>query len=134
MRDDYEQFRAAGGDVAVVGMGWAELAAKFKQQFALPFPVLVDVEQKAYRAFGVPRGSIWAFAGPTMWWRLFVSLLRYGTSLPSADVFQMPGAFVVDTQGIVRFAHYFRTSSDYPKNEQILAVLEEIGKKGSSGN
>ncbi len=39
----------------------------------------------------------------------------------------MPGTFVVDETGIVRFAHRNRHVADPPRNQAILEAVERIG-------
>jgi len=38
---------------------------------------------------------------------------------------QMPGAFVVDTDGVVLLAHRSATIADTPTTEQLLGALDE---------
>jgi hypothetical protein len=35
----------------------------------------------------------------------------------------MPGMFVIETDGRVRFAHYSKNISDYPSDATLLAAL-----------
>jgi peroxiredoxin len=39
---------------------------------------------------------------------------------------QMPGTFVIDTEGVVRMAHRNRHIADTPRNQQILQVLSNL--------
>jgi hypothetical protein len=39
------------------------------------------------------------------------------------NVMQMPGAFVVDTKGVIRLAHRSATIADNPTTDQLLAPL-----------
>jgi peroxiredoxin Q/BCP len=41
---------------------------------------------------------------------------------------RMPALLVIDKQQKIRYAHYGDSMSDIPRNESILAVLEELNK------
>jgi peroxiredoxin len=38
----------------------------------------------------------------------------------------MPGTFVIDRQGVIRYAHRNRDVSDNPSNQEILDALEPL--------
>lgn len=42
---------------------------------------------------------------------------------------RMPAILVVDAKQIIRYAHYGDSMSDIPRNEEILAILEELNKE-----
>lgn len=39
------------------------------------------------------------------------------------DVFQMPGTFIIDASGVVRYARYARNSGDHPRLQELLDAL-----------
>ena len=45
------------------------------------------------------------------------------------DVMQMPGTFVIDTSGIIRYAHRNRDVTDNPSNDAVLAALRDMTRK-----
>ena len=123
VRRDYPRFVEAGGGIAIVTMGSPEQASGFRQRLALPFPVLADPDRQAYRAFHLGRGGVLQIAGPRVWLPGIKALFRGGAGKPIGDVRQMPGAFVIDRQGLVRFSHYARHSADYPSHEEMIAAV-----------
>lgn len=42
---------------------------------------------------------------------------------------RMPALFVLDRQGIIRFAHYGDSMEDIPENEPVLQVLDAINQE-----
>ena len=42
---------------------------------------------------------------------------------------RMPAVLVIDAQQIIRYAYYGNSMSDIPRNEEILAILEELNKE-----
>ena len=128
MRDDRERFEAAGANVVLIGLGAPEQAERFCVRWRLRFDCLTSPDRSAHRAFGLRRGTLNQLAGPRVWlpW-----LRNQVTGKPQGrfgqgDVAQLPGTFVVDTGGIVRFAHVGRRSSHYPPNYDVLATLGSL--------
>ena len=44
------------------------------------------------------------------------------------DAFQMPGTFIIDTAGTVRYARYAKHSGDHPLVSEIVEALRATGK------
>ncbi len=126
MQEDLPRFVEAGGQVAVVTLGTAEQAAAFFPEPDLAMTVLADPGQEAYRAFGLDQGSLWQIAGPKVWAPSIKAMFRGGIGKPTGDVRQLPGAFVVDRQGVVRFVHRAAHQADRPDHAAMLAVLRRI--------
>ena len=42
---------------------------------------------------------------------------------------RMPAILVIDAQQTIQYAHYGDSMSDIPRNEEILAQLEELNKE-----
>lgn len=43
------------------------------------------------------------------------------------DVFQMPGTFIIDSEGIVRYARYSRHVADHPPTADLITALGTLG-------
>ena len=130
LRDDRERLEATGATVVLVGQGGAGRAAEFCSHKHVPFECLADPRKNGYRAFGLRRGSWREFTGPQMLGRYVRANLNKQTrqgAIIGRDVRQMPGTFVVDTAGVVRYAHRNRDSADNPPNEEVLEALGAIG-------
>lgn len=128
VRDDYARFVDAGGDVAVVTMGSPEQTAAFRERNQLPFVCLADPDRKAYTAFHVPRGTTAQVLGPGVWGGGLKAVLRAGVGKPIGDVMQLHASFVVDTEGIVRYAHLPKNSADRPTNDELITALEPFSR------
>ena len=123
VREDYERFLQAGGDVAVVTMGSAAQTAAFRQRNRLPFLCLADPQRVAYKAFGVPLATIGQVAGPAVWRGGLKAVLRAGFGKPVGDVLQLHGSFIIDRAGILRFIHIPQHSADRPTNDELISQL-----------
>jgi thioredoxin-dependent peroxiredoxin len=126
MRNDREQFERAGMEVVLVGHGGPEDARRFVEARPVPFRVLVDPSRAAYERYGLKRGSISQVFGPQCVAPMVKAALQpqCRQGLPNGgNVMQMPGAFVVDTSGVVLLAHRSATIGDTPTTAQLLSAL-----------
>jgi peroxiredoxin len=126
LRNDRERFERAGMDVVLVGHGGPEDARRFVEARPVPFRVLVDPSRAAYERYGLKRGTIPQVFGPQCVAPMVRAALQPDCrqGLPNGgNVMQMPGAFVVDTAGVILLARRSETIADNPTTEQLLAAL-----------
>ena len=105
LRHDHSQFVARDVEVVVVGPEDAPAFAAYWQKESLPFVGLPD-----------PKHSV---------------LKRYGQEVKLFKFGRMPAQVLIDKAGIARFVHYGHSMSDIPKNEEILALADEINSQPS---
>ena len=101
LRQDYPEF--AKRDAVVIAIG-PEDEASFTHwwlKHKMPFIGIPDSEHKVADLYGQQ-----------------VKVLRLG---------RMPELVVVDKQGNMRFKHQGQAMSDIPSNEEVLALLDELG-------
>ena len=131
MRDDRERFEEAGATVVLIGLGTPDQAGWFREQWDLPFEVVVAPDRSAHKAFGLRRGNYNQVTGPAVWMPWLKNQLKGKPQKAwggMGDVAQLPGTFVVDAAGIVRYAHRGRRSNDIAPNDEVLAAVAEIGR------
>jgi peroxiredoxin len=135
VRGDRSKFARAGARVVLVGLGSHERAKWFCDDREIPFVCAADPDVSAHRAYGLKRGSLRQVMGPQVYFRWSKARLLSDMPFPSAklgeDVMQMPGTFVIDTGGIVRFAYRNRDVTDNPSNEVVLGALRELGRRSA---
>jgi peroxiredoxin len=100
LRQDYPQFIARDMEVVVVGPEDARAFAAYWQKESLPFIGLPDPTHSVLKLYGQE-----------------VNLFKLG---------RMPAQVLIDKAGVARFVHYGHSMSDIPKNEEILALGDEI--------
>jgi hypothetical protein len=132
MQTHADEIAARGARVVAIGQGGGDYAAEFCASLGAGFTCLGDPERAAYRAFSLPRGSVWSVVvkGLLDDPRLGFSRLRRasvrGSLLPQTDVLQLPGVAIVDRAGRVRFMHRAKTSDDLPANAALLEALDSL--------
>ena len=107
LRQDYAEFVARDIEVVVVGPENATSFANYWRRESLPFIGLPDPKHSVLKLYGQE-----------------VNLLKLG---------RMPAQVLVDKAGVARFAHYGRSMSDIPKNEEILALVEGMDAAADPG-
>ena len=128
MRDDWDRFEAAGASVGVIGLGRPDQAKSFCERRRVPFACLTSPDGTAHRAYGLRRGSLNQLAGPRVWLSGIRNTFkgnpqgRFGQGDPA----RLPGTFVVDTSGRIRYGHRGRWSDDNPGNDEVLAALAAV--------
>ncbi len=135
LRNEHDRIRDAGATVGLIGHGDPEAAIGFASSKALPFPLLLDRDRGAYRAYGLVQGKAMQVLSPRValpWIKAELSPETRQRGLRGGSFLQMPGTFVIDTSGVVqarggrvRMAHRNRNFADAPSIERLLEALAE---------
>ena len=112
-------------NLALVHMGEenADTAAFFDRYGLGDVPRFSDPDAKLYRAYELGRGRVGQLFGRGVWWRGFVAAIvnRHGVGKLGGDGFQMPGAFVIHRDEIIR-EYRHDTAASRPAYEKLLCV------------
>ena len=135
MRREKDRFYELGARVVLVGLGSPEESAAFKARFEVPFPLIADPQKKLFDAFGLKRGSFASLLTPAMAARGIMAMVikGHGIGAPVGDVRQLPGVFVIDTAGRIRFSHFAVHAADHPDAEVLLKALRVAEEGDGSG-
>jgi hypothetical protein len=121
--------RAGGTAVFVVHDPPERVRAGLLHDLDLPWPVLVDLDRVAYRAWGLRRAAIrTVWLDPRVWAR-YGRLLLGGQRLRrlGSDTLQLGGDFVVDPEGVVTWARP-QHADDRPPVGVLLDELERAAR------
>lgn len=128
MRHAHGRFVDAGGTVVAVGQGTPKHAADFVAELNLPYPVLADPARRAYATYDLMEGDAKAFLNGETGRAIVRALVGgAGGGRVVGNVRQLPGAFLIDGSGTVRYARPGRHASDTPSSEELLIALTGIG-------
>ena len=129
MRREEKAFDQLGARVVLVGLGSVEETAAFKKRFKVPFTMIADPEKRLFKAFRLKQASTGSLVSAKMIFKGLKSMTKGHTmGIPQGDVRQLPGVFIIDTAGRVRFSHYAATPADHP---QPHALLDELRKEAA---
>ena len=102
LRQDYSKFVARDIEVVVVGPEDATAFADYFVKESLPFIGLPDPTASVLKLYGQE-----------------VNLFKLG---------RMPAQVLIDKAGMARYVHYGHNMTDIPKNEELLALGDEINQ------
>lgn len=121
-----DELERRGAAVLVVSFGAPAAVDDFRVRTRLPFPIAADPDRRAYRAYGMLRGTAWRIWHPRTLWR-YVQLRLAGTRLQrpadGEDLHQLGGDFVIDGSSILRFCHASARPDDRPSVATLLTAL-----------
>ena len=126
MRDRYDEIKAKGAEVVVIGQGWPAMAADFKAKRKLPFTLLVDQERATYKALELKRASALEIFGPQVIARGTLSFVKghlQGMAPEGTSLRQLGGSVVVDRGGKVLLTQRSDDASDNISVDEILSAL-----------
>jgi len=114
-----------GAGVLVLTFDLERRARALYRSGEIPFPVLLDPGRKVYAAYRLER-SLWRCLRPNVTWFYFKKLLRgQGYSRVTVDPTQLGGDFIIDRDGVIRYAYYSYDPTDRPTVEQIVCALSD---------
>lgn len=129
LHDAESAFQERGVDVALVGQGSTSSAIAFTGPRRLRFTLYLDTERSAYRAFGLTAGGAGQLVGPSVaasWVQTHARREGLQKGLQGGSFRQMPGTFIVDQIGILRFVHRNSNVAADPSIEVLLRALDDL--------
>ena len=115
LRRQKDAFDRLGAAVVLVGLGNVQQTAEFKERFDVPFPMIADPEKRLFEAFHLKRTSAGALISAKMVFRGATAVAKgHGIGVPKGDVRQLPGVFIIDTNGRILFSHHASGPADHP--------------------
>lgn len=124
LRSNAARIDALGVEMVLIGQGSPAETKQFVARHRWPWRSLSDESRAAFRAFGLLRAKPLEVAGPAvMAAGMAAAIGGHFASRPVGDVMQMPGLFVVDTAGTVRYAHRFRHIADHPGAARLADIV-----------
>lgn len=100
MRDDIDQFTAAGASVIAIAPESTESIGRFTKQHPSPFPIVSDSDHATFDAYDVASRAL--------------------------SLGQRPAVFVVDAQGVVRFDAIGTQQWQIADNKTVLEILASL--------
>ena len=100
MRDRYSEFEERGAEVLAIAPDTLENAQRYFQANDIPFPCLPDPEREVFRQYDVKSAMI--------------------------SLGQRPGLFVIDKEGVVRYAHLGWQQWEIPSVNETLEQLDAL--------
>lgn len=123
MHNAREKFSEAGFNVVLVGLGTPAQAEQFREDFSLSFPIICDPQKELYRMYDLKGGTVADVASPSILLKGLMAMSKgYRPGIPRGDVMQLPGVFLIDTDGNIRYSYFSRDASDHPAVDGLLSL------------
>lgn len=118
-----EKFSDAGFNVVFVGLGTPEQAEQFREEFSLSFPIICDPQKELYRMYDLGRSTVANMASASLLLKGLRAMSQgYRPAIPRGDVLQLPGVFLIDTEGNIRYSYFSKDASDHPAVDTLLSL------------
>jgi peroxiredoxin len=130
-----DEFRAAGAEVVAIFQYSADATRDFCASRKVPFDCLGDPLRAAYAEVDVQRGTRKQSLNRRIARRYLGVIARervVGGPSQGGDMLQLPGTFVVGSDGRVLFAHYAVSSADTAPVADLLAAVRSQGVSAGS--
>jgi len=121
-----DELAALNAEVLLISFSSAEQARRWWGETAVDFPLLLDPDRIVYRAYRL-RSSIWRVWQPKVWLG-YARLMWRGWQWRGIrdDPHQLGGDFIVDANGVLRFAHWSNDPTDRPDVDVLFSMLQQV--------
>lgn len=119
-----DDIRAAGLKSVAVGIGEPKHAVSYCGKLAPSLTCLVNKSIDVHLAYGLRRGGWGTMLNP----KLYANSARaaqagFTQGQATGDIAMLGGIFVVDQQGLIRYAYVNEVAGDYPTIPEILGAI-----------
>ena len=117
------QFQQLQTQVVTISFVGEPFVSAWLEETQSPFQMFVDEPRRLYEAYGLGR-SVWRSWGVRNLW-YYARAMANGRELygKRGDPNQLGGNFIVDKEGIIRYAHPSRDPTDRPEVSRLMRVV-----------
>jgi predicted dithiol-disulfide oxidoreductase (DUF899 family) len=131
LQNEVQDFRNGGAEIVAVAQGEPERNAEVAKRRGYPFEVLSDSGRRVYDEYGLVEGTPAQVLHDFAWkprdteTGLKMINARRGTERAVVDSpWQLPGEFVISTNGILFLTHRYQYCEDFPPKTVIIGALQ----------
>jgi peroxiredoxin len=111
-------------NIVFVTLGGVEQTELFRKKMKSPHKFICDPDKKLHALFNLNRGGMAEFVNLHTIGRTIGAMLKgYVNGLPQGDAAQLPGVFIVETDGTVVWEQRGRDIADTPSAKEIRQRL-----------
>jgi len=110
-------------------MGQPKHAERYCGKLAPSMTCLTDETTLPYQTYGLQQGKLSELMSPSVMVASVRAMAR-GSSQgkPIGDAKMLPGTFIVDQQGIIRYTYYSKHAGDHPAIETLIVAHDQTGE------
>ena len=126
MRDKQSEFTARGASIAAIGLGGIDYARRFRDEFHITFPLLVDEKSEAHKAATLKKANVFhLLRGDNAKYRKRAKSEGFSQKALGKDPFQLGGSFVFAPGDRDLYAHVSDTFGDNAPISDLLAAIPQ---------
>ena len=121
-----QEIEATGLHIVAVGLGEPKHARHFGGKLAPGVECITNEQPTLHAAFGIEKGNMLRMLAPDAL-MAGARAARAGHSQGQAtgDQQRLPGTFIIDQGGVVRYAYYGKHAGDQPELEELIRWWRE---------
>ncbi|HEX2621522.1 MAG TPA: AhpC/TSA family protein [Phototrophicaceae bacterium] len=124
-----EELTGAGLQIVAIGQGEPKHITRYCHKLAPKIECLVRDDTTAYRAYGVHQSGFKDFGALDMVKSSVRALSRgHIQGQATGDVAMNPATFIIDTDGLIRYAYYSANAGDHPPISELIAEANKLKK------
>jgi hypothetical protein len=124
LRDHQSEITAKGANLVAVGLGGMDYARRFRDEFHITFPLLVDEDSKAHQAAALGKANVLhLFRKDNAKARKRAKAAGFRQTGIGKDPFQLGGSFVFAPDDCDLYAHISQTFGDYAPIAELIAAI-----------
>ncbi len=117
------EFEAIGVGVAAVAIGRPAHAARYCKSITC----LADAECNVYQTYGLREGGLRELGSlDVMAAGVRAAMKGHLPGIGTGNTLMMPGTFVIDQSGIVRYAYYSAHAGDHPPMSDLMSAARGL--------
>jgi len=121
-KNSYSEFYTKNAEVAIIIQSPASTIQESGDVNVFPFRLIPDPKELIYRQYGVGSGNLLMI--PQSILKAFIySIKGYRSGKQEGNTWQLPGDFVIDKEGIIRFVYIGKNMGDNLPPGKLLSYI-----------
>lgn len=129
LKQEWERFQEHGIRPVIIGQGEPLRAAAYKAEHGLAATILSDPDHIVYRAYGIGHWNFQQimlteppeeYLADPVGWGAAIQKERHATRPIVDDPWRATAEFLIDSRGVIRFAHQYEHCYDPPHPDKII--------------
>lgn len=114
-----------------VGIGEPKHAVHYCGRLSPSLNCLTDTGTEAYSQYGLREGEITQLLNTNVIMSATRAFARgHIGGMPTGNTRMLPGTFIIDRQGIIRYAYYGRDAADHPVIHDLVIAARAVRSAG----
>lgn len=113
-------------DIIAVSFGTPYWANVWLEETQAPFPIWLDPQKESYQLYGMTSSTLKAWGPQNLWYYAKAYLRGEKSKGNRGETDQMGGNFIIDREGVVRFAYPSKNPTDRPEISTMINTLKKL--------